>query len=131
MGGSAAEIIEQYNSLGVMLAAQAPPPDATIDTRNETVDGVPVRIYNPQGNDGKKLPVGMYYHGGGYLVGNLDSEDAWCRYIAKNTPCVIVSVDYRLGPKYKMPVMLEDSLAAAQWVCFASSDRERAEINDR
>ena len=107
---------EQFNGLGAMIAAQSPPPDASVNTRDETADGVPVRIYSPQGATGE-LPVGVYYHGGGYVLGNLDSEDGWCRYIAKNTPCVIISVDYRLGPKFKLPVMLEDSLTAYRWVC--------------
>lgn len=117
LNGSAAEIEEQFVSLGAMIAAQSPPPDPSVDTRDETADGVPVRIYNPQGHEDKKLPIGVYFHGGGYLVGNLDSEDSWCRYISKHTPCVIVSVDYRLGPKFKFPVMLDDSLAGARWVC--------------
>ena len=60
----------------------------------------------------------MYYHGGGYLVGNLDSEDAWCRVIAKYTPCIIVSVDYRLSTSHKLPVMLEDSVVAFKWVGY-------------
>jgi versiconal hemiacetal acetate esterase len=117
LSGSAAEIEEQFNALGAMVAAQSPPPDPTVDTRDETADSVPVRIYKPQGHEGKKLPIGVYYHGGGYVLGSLDSEDGWCRYIAKNTPCVIVSVGYRLGPTHKLPVMLNDSIAAYKWVC--------------
>jgi versiconal hemiacetal acetate esterase len=66
--------------------------------------------------EGKKLPVGVYYHGGGYLVGNLDSEDAWCRVIAKATPAIIVSVDYRLSTTAKLPAQLEDSVTAFKWV---------------
>lgn len=116
LGGSAEGIIEQFNGLGAALAAQAPPPDASIQTKDEKADGVPVRIYTPPGASGKKLPIGVYYHGGGYLVGNLDSEDAWCRVIAKHTPCIIVSVDYRLSTTHKLPVMLEDSVAAFKWV---------------
>jgi hypothetical protein len=78
-----------------------------------------VRVYTPPAAaEGKKLPIGVYYHGGGYLVGNLDSEDAWCRVIAKNTPCIIVSVDYRLSTSHKLPVMLEDSVVASKWVSY-------------
>jgi versiconal hemiacetal acetate esterase len=98
-----------------MVAANSPPPDPSVDTRDDTVDGVSVRIYTPQGSSGK-LPVGVYYHGGGYVVGNLDSEDAWCRYISKHTPCILVSADYRLGPKFKQPAMLDDCLTVAKWV---------------
>jgi len=113
--GSTDELHEQFNGLLAAIAAQSPPPDPSVKTRDETADGVPVRIYTPDGASGKKLPLGVYYHGGGYVLGNLDSEDAWCRYIAKNTPAIIVSVEYRLAPKYKHPAMLDDSLAGFNW----------------
>jgi versiconal hemiacetal acetate esterase len=78
---------------------------------------VPVRIYTPPAaSEGKKLPVGVYYHGGGYLVGDLNSEDAWCRVIAKSSSCIIVSVDYRLSTVAKLPAQLDDSLVAYKWV---------------
>jgi versiconal hemiacetal acetate esterase len=102
--------------LGAAIAAQSPPPDASVSTTDKDADGVPVRIYTPDGSAGKNLPVGVYYHGGGYLVGGLDSEDSWCRYVAKNTPCIVVSVDYRLSVEHKFPAMLEDSITAYKWV---------------
>jgi len=115
LAGSAQDIIDQYTALGAVLASQAPPPDTSIETRDETADGVPVRIYTPPGAAGKKLPLAVYFHGGGYLLGDLNSEDAWCRIIAKETPCIVVSVDYRLSTEYKMPVMLEDCVTAYKW----------------
>lgn len=116
LGGSAEGIIEQFNALGAALASQAPPPDTSVSTKDESADGVPIRIYTPPAaSSDKKLPIGVYYHGGGYLVGNLDSEDAWCRFIAKSTPCVIVSVDYRLSTVAKLPAQLEDSVTAFNW----------------
>lgn len=104
-----------------MLAGLSPPPDLTVKTRDTSGNGVPVRIYTPEGAEGKSLPVGVYYHGGGYVLGNLDSEDALCRYIAKHTPCIIVSTDYRLAPEHKIPAILEDSVSAFKWVCFPYS----------
>lgn len=115
--GSADDIRQQFDGLITILASQMPPPDTSIQTRDESADGVPVRIYTPPNSSGKPLPLGVYYHGGGYCVGNLDSEDFWCRYIAKSVPCVIVSVDYRLGPKHKMPAIFDDSVKAFEWVC--------------
>lgn len=116
LGGSVESIIEAFNALGAALAAQAPPPDTSIQTKDESADGVPVRIYTPPpASAGKELPVGVYYHGGGYLVGSLDSEDAWCRVIAKATPCIIVSVDYRLSTAAKLPAQLDDSVKAFKW----------------
>ncbi|TVY78308.1 Versiconal hemiacetal acetate esterase, partial [Lachnellula suecica] len=113
--GSVQEIIDQYNTLGAALAAQAPPPDTSVQYRDETADGVPVRIYTPPAANEGKLPVGVYYHGGGYLLGGLDEGNAFCCVLAKQIPCIIVSVDYRLSTTHKMPIMLEDSLAAYKW----------------
>ncbi|TKA74716.1 hypothetical protein B0A49_02415 [Cryomyces minteri] len=113
--GSPEEIVAQFTGLGEMLASQMPPPDPSVSTHDQTVDGVPIRIYTPDGASGKKLPVGVYTHGGGFICGNLDSEDPICRAVAKHTPCIIVSVDYRLGPKHKMPAMLDDTLTAYKW----------------
>lgn len=117
LSGSPADLLEQFNTLGAALAAQSPPPDPSVESRDEVADGVPVRIYKPK-DASSKLPLGVYFHGGGYVVGNLDSEDAWLRIFAKNTPCVIVSADYRLGPKHKVPTMLEDCVTAYKWVCL-------------
>ncbi|KAJ8071148.1 hypothetical protein OCU04_001488 [Sclerotinia nivalis] len=121
--GTPADIERQFNELITSLAAQAGPPDSSVQTRDTSADGVPVRIYTPPNTSDKKpLPLGVYYHGGGCCVGNLDSEDSCCRYIAKTVPCILVSVDYRLGPKYKMPVMLDDSLKAFEWAWNHASE---------
>lgn len=117
LGESAESIIEAFNALGASLAAQAPPPDTSILVRDDVADGVPVRIYTPPVTGGTtSLPIGVYYHGGGYLVGSLDSEDAWCRFICKAAPCILVSVDYRLSTVAKLPAQLEDSVKAYKWV---------------
>lgn len=122
LAGSAQDIVNQYAALGAVLAAQAPPPDTSVETRDETADGVPVRIYTPPGASGKKLPLAIYIHGGGYLVGNLDGEDAWCRIIAKGTPSIVVSIDYRLSTTHKLPVMLDDCITAYKWA-YQNADK--------
>lgn len=114
--GKPLEIRKQYSELVRTIAAQSAGPDSSVQTRDISADGIPVRIYTPPNTSaGNPLPLGVYYHGGGCCVGDLDSEDPWCRYIAKTVPCVLVSVEYRLGPEYKMPVMLDDSLKAFEW----------------
>ncbi|KAM3074835.1 hypothetical protein ACMFMG_008248 [Clarireedia jacksonii] len=116
LSGTTQDIIDSFTTLGAALAAQAGSPDPSVQTRDETTSsGIPVRIYTPPNPSNKPLPLGVYFHGGGWVTGSLDSEDAWCRYIAKNSPCVIVSVEYRLGPKWKTPVMLEDSIKGFEW----------------
>lgn len=126
--GTASEIIQQYNGLGAILASQLPPPDASVSARDEKIDdNVTVRIYTPDADatGGKKLPLGVYIHGGGYICGNLDTEDPICRALAHHVPCVVVSVDYRLGPEHKLPVMTNDCIAAYKWVCPPSPSSPR------
>ena len=73
-----------------------------------------VRVYRPLSTE--ILPVVIWFHGGGWVVGTLDSHDPVCRALANRTPCVVVSVDYRLAPEAPFPAALEDSWAATQWV---------------
>jgi acetyl esterase len=75
---------------------------------------IPIRIYKPQ-EDGV-LPVVVYYHGGGWAKGNIETHDYICRYIAKGSNSIVVSVGYRLAPEYKFPIGLEDCYDALVWV---------------
>ncbi|KAF7942795.1 uncharacterized protein EAE97_006249 [Botrytis byssoidea] len=121
--GDAPSIKKQFNDLVAELNSQRPPPDTSVQTRDTSADGVPVRIYTPpNATQDDELHLGVYYHGGGYCGGSLDSEDMWCRYIAKNVPCVLVSVDYRLGPEHKFPAMLDDSVKAFEWAYKHASE---------
>jgi acetyl esterase len=75
---------------------------------------IPIRIYKPQG-DGV-LPIVIYYHGGGWSRCNIETHDYICRYIAKGSNSIVVSVGYRLAPEYKFPTGLEDCYDALVWV---------------
>ena len=77
--------------------------------------GIPLRIYVPVESQ-QALPVLLWIHGGGFVVGGLDSYDSICRQLAKRTECIVVSVDYRLAPDHKFPAAVEDCFAALQWV---------------
>lgn len=74
------------------------------------------RVYAPLETQGSLLPVGIYFHGGGWSCGDLDSEDSVCQLISEHLPCTIVSVDYRLAPEYKSPTQLTDALEGWNWV---------------
>jgi acetyl esterase len=77
-----------------------------------------VRIYTPEGKapeDG--WPVLLYFHGGGWVLGNLDSYDASCRALCTHAQCLVVSVAYRQAPEHKWPAAPEDAFSAYQWVC--------------
>jgi acetyl esterase len=59
----------------------------------------------------------VYFHGGGGVIGDLDTHDDFCRYIANNTDIIVISVDYRLAPEYPFPIPVEDSIRGWNWVC--------------
>lgn len=71
------------------------------------------RVYMPEGD--YPLPVIIYFHGGGWVIGNLDSHDNVCRDLAAMVPAVVLSVDYRLAPEHVFPAALEDAFTALEW----------------
>ena len=77
--------------------------------------GVPVRIYWPAAPDGAQPPLLVWFHGGGWVTGDLDGNDAVCHMLAQAAGAIIVSVDYRLSPEHRFPDGLEDSYAATLW----------------
>ncbi len=87
---------------------------------------IPIRIYS-DGHGGLR-PALVYFHGGGFVFGNLDTHDAVCRALAKESGAVVISVDYRLAPEHKFPAAVEDSLAATLWV-VANAERLGIDAN--
>ena len=81
-------------------------------------DKFTVRIYRPIADltESNIIPVGLYFHGGGFCCGDLESEDTFCRLLAERLPCIVISVDYRLAPEHKAPAQLDDALEAWNWV---------------
>ncbi|MDP6346178.1 MAG: alpha/beta hydrolase [Alphaproteobacteria bacterium] len=77
---------------------------------------IPIRVYTPRDPAGEALPILVFYHGGGFVIGSLDSYDAICRTLANRTDCIVVSVDYRLAPEHPFPAAVEDAFGAFQWV---------------
>ena len=75
---------------------------------------LPVRIYRPQGAAPK--PAIVYYHGGGWVIGSLETHDDGCRALANAVDAVVVSVDYRLAPEHPFPEPVDDAFAALTWV---------------
>jgi acetyl esterase len=76
---------------------------------------IPLRVYCPR-IGGERLPVLVYYHGGGWVLGSLETHDVLCRELAAQADCIVVSVDYRLAPEHSFPAAVDDALAAYRWV---------------
>jgi acetyl esterase len=95
-------------------------PAALHAIENHTIPGtgqnsITIRCYTPIETD-EPLPVTVWLHGGGFVVGSLDSYDAVCRQLAKRAGCLVVAVDYRLAPEHRFPAAVEDCFAALRWV---------------
>jgi acetyl esterase len=93
--------------------------DPVADVRDTTVPGpadpIPVRVYRPLSAVGR-APVIVWFHGGGWMIGSLDTGDTVARALCHGVGAVVVSVDYRLAPEYPWPAGLEDAAAVLRWV---------------
>src|SRR5215471_9044976 len=76
--------------------------------------GIRLRLYWPQTET--PLPAIVYYHGGGHVIGSLDTHDFVARNLSRGVGALVASVDYRMGPEYKFPAAVEDSFAALEWL---------------
>jgi len=98
-------------------------PDAPAagEVRDLAADGphgaIPLRLYRPIGVAPEAvLPVLVYYHGGGWVIGDLDTHDTLCRELANGAGCAVIAVDYRMGPEHRFPTAVDDAVAATRWV---------------
>lgn len=112
----AAKAREQYECRPKEWAPEWVPMSSVDDLMIDSADhSIPLRIYRPY-KTGQSLPILVFYHGGGMVIGTLDGYDSLCRQLAKQSGSMIVSVDYRLAPEYKFPSAVEDAFTALKWV---------------
>ena len=78
---------------------------------------IPARLYVPAGAGDTMTPGMIFIHGGGFMIGNLDSHDSICRQLANHGGCRVIAIDYRLAPEHKFPAAVDDAMAAAKWIC--------------
>jgi acetyl esterase len=101
--------------------AATPTPPAIGSVRHvvaETSQGaIPVRVYRPAGvPDSIPLPAYVYFHGGGWVIGDLETHDVLCRQLTAASGASVISVDYRLAPEHKFPAAADDAWAATGWI---------------
>jgi acetyl esterase len=110
--------VQQARDALVQMRELAGPPEP-IESDDYSIDGpggeLRVRLYRPDAP--RPLPMLVYFHGGGFVCGSLDTIDGPLRALANRSGCAIASVDYRLAPEHVFPAAFEDAVSATEWLC--------------
>ncbi len=88
----------------------------------EPAGTIPARLYVPEGGGPAARPLLVYYHGGGWVIGDLDTHDGVCRFLAANSDALVLSVEYRLAPEHPFPAAVEDAHAAFVWAAEQAAE---------
>ncbi len=112
---------ESRRGLTAMAAKMAGPRVEVHAVEDRSIPGpggeLPVRVYRPRAAiPGERLPAVVFFHGGGFYLGDLETHDHVCRFVCRGADVVVVAVDYRLAPEHKFPAAVEDCHAAVAWV---------------
>ncbi len=118
---SPAEARSMYRERRFFTQPDAPPVALVQDLQAPGPHGaIPLRLYKPLVStgttSGNRLPVLVYFHGGGFVIGDLDTHDVLCRQLANQSGSAVVAVDYRMGPESGFPCAVDDCYAATRWV---------------
>jgi acetyl esterase len=110
---------EQYQ----LRVAKLAPTESIFRTADRRIPGpgsdLTLRVYQPrEARPGERFPVLAWFHGGGFVIGNLDTHDHACRALANQADCMVVAVDYRLAPECKFPAAVDDCMAAVRWLAL-------------
>lgn len=113
-----AQAREAFERTTVQLRWGAPTDVSVVTVLYTARDGasLELRLYRPASAQAEALPVLVYFHGGGYVVGSLQSHDGVCREFCARTPCAVLSVGYRVAPEHKFPTPLNDGADALAWL---------------
>jgi acetyl esterase/lipase len=107
----------------LQLGGPPPPMQRTVDQSIPGPDGaLPIRVYDPLGSLPTLAPGLVYFHGGGWVAGSIDTHDAIARALAAAGACRVVSVGYRLAPEHRFPAAVEDARAAVSYLAAHAAD---------
>ena len=112
---------ESRQQLAGLIEAFESPAPSLARKENFTIPGpvseIPLRLYAPKSGQDRVLPVLVYFHGGGWVQGDLDTHDTLCAKLSLGAGCLVVAVDYRLAPEHQFPAAVDDCMAAYSWIC--------------
>lgn len=115
--------VAEARARGGSVAVASVPFEDVLETRDLMIDDatppIPARLYRPAGG---ALPLLVYFHGGGWVVGSVALSDTYCRALANASGCAILSVDYRLAPENRYPAAADDAYAATAWAAAHARD---------
>ena len=107
------EELSAEEARAVYNAAQIPSEEVVFEIRDIDAGGIPCRLYRPSSDT--NLGLLMFFHGGGWVIGDLESHDGVCRSLANKSGHAVLAVDYRLAPEHKFPAAFDDCAAALRW----------------
>ena len=117
MRGEAPAQMAELFRMGLVSASVAAVEDRVIPG---PAGDLPVRFYTPDGAG--PFPLVVFFHGGGWVLGSLDTHNPFCRALCLGAGCVVVSVGYRLAPEHRFPAAADDAQAATRWVAENAGD---------
>lgn len=115
---SVAQARHSFDKLQFVFGGEAEAVASTMEVPMVRADGSALlaRLYRPlEAGSAQALPLVIYFHGGGWCVGSVQSHDALCRQLANRSGCAVLSVDYRLAPEHPFPAAVDDALFAVEW----------------
>lgn len=112
--GTPDEIKQQGEGLNLYLQSLRPPKSDKITTQDGSVEGIGYRIYRPN-HVSTPLPIAIWAHGGGFMIGDLNVEDHICQQVSERTMTIVISIDYSLTPDFKWPTQLNEMFSVYKW----------------
>lgn len=112
------EAARKQNAKGIVVVAGRGPDMFSVFETEATglIGAIPLRAYTPRDPRGQIMPLLIFIHGGGHVIGSRETHDVACRHLAMHGDCIVVSIDYHLAPEHPFPAPLEDCRIAAQWI---------------